>query len=67
MSPKVKKKFRRSWVVAFCNDCSWESRDKPNTQALAANHAKYHKHYVTVLIEITGYYDGKTKPTETEE
>ena len=53
------KQFGKTHTIAQCEDCSWRSENYKNGQALAAKHAKHHKHKVSVEIAIGGYYDGR--------
>jgi hypothetical protein len=58
-SRKIKKAFGVVHVIAECQDCNWECQNYKNGQALAAKHAKHHKHKVIVEVGLDGYYDGR--------
>lgn len=45
--------------VANCDDCSWESFSYKNILAISANHAKHHKHKVSVEIGYAYEYNGR--------
>ena len=50
------------WVVhvlAECKDCSWETKNYKNGQAIAAIHAKKHGHLVHYEVGLCGDYDGR--------
>lgn len=50
------------WVTHFiadCLDCDWHNELHKNGQALAAIHAKKHKHTISYEIGLHGTYDGK--------
>lgn len=57
----MKKKFGKTHTIAKCQDCNWNTDNYKNGQALAARHAKCHKHKVLVEIGISGYYDGRVE------
>ena len=44
---------------AGCRDCNWETESYKNAQALAAIHAKKHKHEVDGNLGVTFGYNGK--------
>ena len=46
-------------VIAECEDCDWKTQNHINGQAIAAKHAKGHKHKVHIEIGLNGYYDGR--------
>jgi len=53
---------KSSWLVhvnARCEDCGKEFGDYKNGQALAAKHAKQHKHRVRGEVGIAFDYDGR--------
>ena len=52
------KSFGKTHTIADCRDCTWRSENYKNGQALAAIHAKAHKHRVSVEVGISGYYNG---------
>ena len=44
-------KEKATWVIgafAECEDCGWVSGNYKNAQAVGANHAKHHNHFVRV-------------------
>jgi len=57
----MKKVFGKTHTIAKCMDCAWYNENYKNGQALAAIHAKKHKHKVQVEIGISGYYDGRSR------
>lgn len=55
------------WVVHFvgnCRDCTWHNENYVNGQALAAKHAKKHKHLVEFEIGLCGKYKVKIDETD---
>ena len=53
---------KESWVIsaiATC-ECGWRSESMENANAVGANHAKRHGHYVTVEVVTVYKYDGRT-------
>jgi hypothetical protein len=44
---------------ANCDNCTWTSESYKNILALAANHAKHHKHQVRVEVGYAYIYDGR--------
>lgn len=48
--------------IATCDDCAWESSSYKNILAVAANHAKHHKHKVRVEVAYNYIYDGRRGP-----
>ncbi len=42
-----------------CEDCDWKADGYKNAQAIAAKHAKFHKHKVNGETAIGGYYNGR--------
>ena len=42
---------------AHCETCGWETYSYKNAQALAARHAKAHKHRVVFELGIDGWYE----------
>ena len=53
---------KKAWLVHVsmtCQDCGKEFEDYLNGQAVAAKHAKDHKHLVTGEIGLAVRYDGK--------
>ncbi len=55
----MKKQLGKVHTIAQCEDCEWRSEDYKNGQAIAAKHAKHHKHKVNIDIGLGGYYDGR--------
>ena len=53
------REFGITSALAQCRDCSWQSESYKNAQAIAARHAKAHKHKVSVEVTMSGFYDGK--------
>lgn len=56
---EIKKHLGVVHLIAGCEDCEWESQSYKNGQALAAIHAKKHKHLVWYEIGLAGEYDGR--------
>ena len=54
----MKKHFGKTHTIAHCQDCDWGTEEYKNGQAIAAIHAKKHKHKVHVEVGMSGYYDG---------
>jgi len=51
---------KRTWPVgsmAECQDCGWTYDNPINGQAVAANHAKHHNHFVRVETVLVSYYN----------
>ena len=49
----------KPYVRAYCDTCGWTC-DAKNAHGLGAQHARRHKHYVSVVIERTSVYDHQT-------
>lgn len=48
-------------IVAECKDCTWQTKSYKNGQAIAAKHAKKHKHLVNVDVGLMVVYNGRVK------
>lgn len=48
-------------IVATCEDCGKEFQNHKNGQALAAKHAKQHRHLVRGEIGLAFEYDGRER------
>ena len=51
---------KESWVVhsmATCEDCDWVGTNHKNAQAVGANHAKHHNHFVRVETVLVSRYN----------
>jgi len=51
---------KKTWVIggiAECQDCDWTYDHYKNAQAVAANHAKHHDHFVRVETTLCSYYN----------
>lgn len=55
----MKKSFGVIGAKAECEDCDWKTESYKNAQAIAARHAKYHKHKVNIEVVNAGTYDGR--------
>ena len=55
----MKKRFGVVHIVAECEDCDWNTQNYKNGQAIAAIHAKSHKHKVHVEVGLSVCYDGR--------
>ena len=55
----LEKSFGVTHVIANCLDCSWETANHKNGQAIAAIHAKKYHHLVSVEVAIAGTYNGR--------
>ena len=55
----MKKQLGKVHTIAQCRDCEWRSEHYKNGQAIAAKHAKHHKHKVSIEVGLAGYYDGR--------
>jgi hypothetical protein len=45
-------------AIANCSDCDWQTQSYKNAQAIAAKHARHHKHKVFLEWAMGGFYDG---------
>ena len=57
----MQKKIGRIHTLAECQDCGWSTGDNTNGQALAAIHAKKHKHIVRGEVGLAFEYNGKVE------
>ena len=60
---------KESWVVhslATCEDCDWVGTNHKNAQAIGANHAKHHNHFVRVETVIVSRYNEDHSSNETK-
>jgi len=51
---------KKTWPIgadAECQDCDWRYNSHINGQAVAANHAKHHNHFVRVETTLVSYYN----------
>ena len=55
----MRKSIGVTHIVAQCKDCTWNTQNYKNGQAIAAKHAKDYKHKVMIDVGLTGYYDGR--------
>ena len=55
----MKKATWKVHAVATCDDCGKEFQNWKNAQALAALHAKRHKHLVMGEVGLAFEYDGR--------
>ena len=55
----MEKKIGKVSTVAECQDCGWRTEDYKNGQAIAAIHAKKHKHIVMGEVVLAFEYNGK--------
>jgi hypothetical protein len=55
----LKKATWKVHAVAECQDCEWKASNYHNAQAIAAMHAKSHKHLVTGEVGLAFEYDGR--------
>ena len=55
----MKKAIWKAHTVAECEDCGWKTGSYKNGQALAAIHAKKHKHKVNGEVGLAFEYNGR--------
>jgi len=55
----MRKKIGVVHILAECVDCGWTTGDHKNGQAIAAIHAKSHKHMVRGEVGLVFEYNGK--------
>ncbi len=63
---QIKKRIGVVHVLAECEDCGATFGNHKNGQALAAKHAKHHKHFVRCEVGIVCWYDGREGQQEVE-
>ena len=56
---EINKEFTIAMARAECLDCNWTTESAKNAQAIAAKHAKKHRHKVRVEVGMAGYYNGR--------
>ena len=57
----MKKEVWKVHCIAKCQDCGKEWQNYQNAQAVAAKHAKIHKHLVHGEIGLAFNYDGRNE------
>ena len=60
----MEKKIGVVHVLAYCLDCGWTSEALKNGQALAAIHARKHKHLVGGEVGLAFKYNGRQEVKE---